>query len=360
MVLRSARRASSAPGYWILTATSRPSDHTALCTWPMLAEATGASSNEVNRSRHLVPSWASSTRCTLLAGIGGASFCSLVSASRYGSPNSSGIAASITDNAWPTFIAPPLSSPRTVNNWLAAFSISSAWTSSFDLPVSRLPNPSAARPAKPTGMLASFALRAALLRLMSATSPSSMTGGPWPPSIWQHVLSARTQWMSRPLSHHDRAGVDVELQRGVQRLRRSGSRTGVRPADRADHPVDLAERHRRRGQQGRAVGHADGVAQLCGDGRPRRVAVPAVQIRTPQAAGNAGDDQRTDQADAVAHPDREVGDALAVQVAQHPRVGDQVVGQHHQVGFGGSHRRVRLAALLDPRARTAQRLDQQF
>ena len=82
MVFRSARSASSAPGYWILTATSRPSDQTALCTWPMLADAMGVSSNEVNRSRHLVPSWASSTRCTFAAGSGGASFCSLVSASR--------------------------------------------------------------------------------------------------------------------------------------------------------------------------------------------------------------------------------------------------------------------------------------
>ena len=85
------------------------------------------------------------------------------------------MAASITDSAWPTFIAPPLSSPRTVNSWLAAFSISSALTSSFDLPVSRLPNPSAARPAIPTGRLASLALRAARPRLMSDTPPSSMT-----------------------------------------------------------------------------------------------------------------------------------------------------------------------------------------
>jgi hypothetical protein len=35
------------PGYrWILTATSRPSDHTARCTWLMLAEATGLSSKD--------------------------------------------------------------------------------------------------------------------------------------------------------------------------------------------------------------------------------------------------------------------------------------------------------------------------
>ena len=82
MVFRSARSASSAPGYWILTATSRPSAHTPLCTCPMLAEATGVSSKEVNRSRHFVPSWPSSIRCTFGADSGGASFCSLVSASR--------------------------------------------------------------------------------------------------------------------------------------------------------------------------------------------------------------------------------------------------------------------------------------
>jgi hypothetical protein len=85
------------------------------------------------------------------------------------------MAASITDSACPTFIAPPLSSPSTVNNCWAALSMSSALTSSLDMPVSRLPKPSAARPAMPTGRLASFALRAARPRLISATSPSSTT-----------------------------------------------------------------------------------------------------------------------------------------------------------------------------------------
>ena len=46
------------------------------------AEATGVSSKEANRARHLVPSRPSSTRCTFSADMGGASFCSLVSASR--------------------------------------------------------------------------------------------------------------------------------------------------------------------------------------------------------------------------------------------------------------------------------------
>lgn len=104
--------------------------------------------------------------------------------------------------------------------------------------------------------------------------------------------------MFRPLPRHDRAGVDVEFQRRVQCLRRCG----IRPANRPDHPIDLAERQRRRRQQGRPIGDADGVAQLRGDGGPRRVTVSAVQIRTPQAAGDAGNDQRTDQAGAIARP----------------------------------------------------------
>ena len=79
-----------------------------------------------------------------------------------------------------------------------------------------------------------------------------------------------------------------------------------------------------------------------------------------EAAGHTGDDQRADQAGAVAHPHREMRDALTVQVAQHARVGDEVVGQHHQVGVRRSHRGVRLVALLDPGARTPQPLGQQF
>src|ERR1700756_2396505 len=268
IVFRSARRASSAPGYWILTATSRPSCHTALCTCPMLADATGVSSNELNRSRHLVPSCWSSTRCTLAVGSGGASFCSFVNASRDGSPYTSGIAASSTDSAWPTFMAPPLSSPRTVNSWGAAFSSSSAWTSSRDLPVNRLPNPSAARPAKPTGMLASFALRAARPRLMSATHPSSMTVDTLCCLSAHSRASAGAQRMPGPLTRDDGAGVDVELQSGVERRgrRRIGHR--LAPAHRRDHPVHLAERQGRGRQQGGPVGHPDGVAQLGGYCRP--------------------------------------------------------------------------------------------
>ena len=91
---RSALSAAPAPGYWILTATSRPSFHTARCTWPMLAAAAARSSNISNLARHPVPSCSAINRLTVAGGIGGAAFCSLASASRYGSAYSSGMPAS--------------------------------------------------------------------------------------------------------------------------------------------------------------------------------------------------------------------------------------------------------------------------
>jgi hypothetical protein len=43
-----------------------------------------------------------------------------------------------------------------------------------------------------------------------------------------------------------------------------------------------------------------------------------------QATGYAGADQRPHQTGAIAHPNRKVRDALAMQIAHHARVGDQV------------------------------------
>ena len=81
--LRSDIRASAAPGYWIFTATSRPSRQTPLCTWPIEAEAAGTSSN----STSLVlaqrgPSSRARISCTRSAPIGGPDSCSLVSVAR--------------------------------------------------------------------------------------------------------------------------------------------------------------------------------------------------------------------------------------------------------------------------------------
>ena len=104
-----------------------------------------------------------------------------------------------------------------------------------------------------------------------------------------------------------------------------------RRAHRRDDAVDLVERQRRGRQHGRPVGGADGVAQLGGDGGPARVAVAAMQVGASQAAGHAGHHQRPDQTGAVANPHRQVRDPGGVQVAHHPRIGDQVVRQHDEV-----------------------------
>ena len=74
--------ALSAPGYWIFTATGRPSFQTARCTWPMLAAAAGLSSKDWNLRRQCLPKLSASTACTFSAGSAGAASCSLVSVAR--------------------------------------------------------------------------------------------------------------------------------------------------------------------------------------------------------------------------------------------------------------------------------------
>ena len=81
--LRSESSAWAAPGYWIFTATSRPSRHTPLWTWPIEAGAAGTSSN----STSLVlaqrgPSSRARISWTRSAPIGGPASCSLVSVAR--------------------------------------------------------------------------------------------------------------------------------------------------------------------------------------------------------------------------------------------------------------------------------------
>jgi hypothetical protein len=171
--VRSASSARPAPGYWTLTATARPSCQTPRCTWPMLAAAAGLSSNDANAFRHSGSSSSASTRCTCATGNGGAESWSFVSAARYGFASSSGKAASNTLSAWPSFIAPPLSSPSTRKICSAVRCWSSLATISAGRPPMRLPRPSVARPATPRGSEASFAVRVTALRGMSATRPSS-------------------------------------------------------------------------------------------------------------------------------------------------------------------------------------------
>ena len=94
----------------------------------------------------------------------------MTSASRNGAAYSSGTAASNTLSAWPNFMAPPLSSPSTANSCSALRAIIWAEISSLSPPTSRRPQPAAARPATPSGRLASFAVRAAVRRGMSVTA----------------------------------------------------------------------------------------------------------------------------------------------------------------------------------------------
>ena len=53
--------ASAIPGYWTLTATSRPSRSVARCTWPIEAEAIGCSPKSANVSARLPPRSSSTT-----------------------------------------------------------------------------------------------------------------------------------------------------------------------------------------------------------------------------------------------------------------------------------------------------------
>ncbi|WP_372506044.1 hypothetical protein [Actinomadura madurae] len=106
---------------------------------------------------------------TVAAGSGGAASCSLVSVARYGPAISGGSAASKIESIWPSFIAPPLSSPSTVNSCSAVRVWISIATASADRPKVRFPMPRAVRPAKPMGRDASFADRVTARRGRSLT-----------------------------------------------------------------------------------------------------------------------------------------------------------------------------------------------
>ncbi|CAB5045677.1 unannotated protein [freshwater metagenome] len=156
---RSANKAPAAPGYCTFTATSRPSCQTARCTWPIEAAAAGSSSKDVKRSRQFSPNDSRSTWYTDSIAIGGAESWSFVSDSRYGPATSSGRTDSKTLSACPNFMAPPLSSPRTLKICSAVFAWACAVASCADMPPKRLPNPIARRPTWRIGRAAIRALR---------------------------------------------------------------------------------------------------------------------------------------------------------------------------------------------------------
>ena len=244
---RSERSALAAPGYWILTATSVPSDHVARCTWPIDAAAAGTSSNVGSCSRQAGPSSASSTRCTTPGGIGGAASWSLVRVSRYGPAISSGRAASKMLIACPNFIAPPLSWPSTLKTWSAVRRCTSSRTASAGAPPSRRPTPSVVRPAKPTGSDASFTPRAKAL-LGSDWRGRGLSSGTPLRIVADGCSGGRKQSTGAPVVERDRPGdAGVVLRSECEHL--TGSSRARSGGDRQHLDRDLgrgseANRHR--------------------------------------------------------------------------------------------------------------------
>ena len=107
---RSSSIAAPTPGNCTFTATSRPSVVTARCTWPMLADATGRSSQTWNTRSGSSPSSSRTTSAARLGAIGAASAWSDASAAWA----SSGRASTMKLTSWPTFISTPFISPSSL------------------------------------------------------------------------------------------------------------------------------------------------------------------------------------------------------------------------------------------------------
>ena len=310
--------ALSAPGYCTFTATTRPSCQTALCTWPIDAAAAGLSSNSAKRARQSSPS--SSRRIAWIdsAGSGGAASCSLVRAARYGPATSSGIAASKMLMAWPIFMAPPLSSPRTWNICSAVRACSSACTISAGLPPIRLPNPHAVRPRAPPGPRRSA-------RCASGRSSGSRARA----HCRLHGRAARGH-VRRPATGSRRG--DAGDGPRAARSRRAGAGRGRNRTSPRGAGASVHRRTRSRGLSGgqlheqrvlrRARHCTHRVRPLHGQQRPRRVGVPPMQVGAAQARGESGHDQRADDGAIAQHPQVQVRQVLqrVVEAAGHVRV----------------------------------------
>ena len=162
--------------------------------------------------------------------------------------------------AWPNFMAPPLSSPRVRKICSAVRACISAATASADRPPTRLPIPSAARPAMPRGRAASRALRATVRRGRSLTQP------------WSHRRARRG------------AGGSGGPPAGPG----SATRAGVRPARRSRTPG------------GRTTG-ATRSPRAC----PTRTSTPARRVRRPrrrERAASPAVDRRRGGRPGPAHP----------------------------------------------------------
>ncbi len=227
----------------------------------------------------------------------GADSCSRVRVARYGPAISGGSAASKIDSAWPSLSAPPLSSPSTrkicsaVRCWISCATISAG------RPPSRLPRPSAVRPARPTGRrrqlggaghgTARQVAGGSLMLPLSAT----VRGGRDPPHPQRRNPCTRPVGPDGIRRHQEPAG-DLARPRGSRSLAaaaRSGGATaspaGPAPGSRSRPAGRRGREHRRARRPGRPAparrlgGHGGGQGRVAGG-------------RVGGAAAELGQDQR--------------------------------------------------------------------
>ena len=108
MLRRSVSTASAIPGYWTLTATSRPSFVVARWTWPIEAAANASGSNSAKAWLTGISSSSFMSFSIALNGSGGTSSRRDASVALNSSRSDSGMAVNSTvESTWPIFIAAP-------------------------------------------------------------------------------------------------------------------------------------------------------------------------------------------------------------------------------------------------------------
>src|SRR3954454_77610 len=131
MLRRSVSTPSATPGYWTLTATSRPARVVARWTWPIDAAATGSAEKAAKWSLRRPPRSCSTTRRTALGSAGGTASRSAARRSLNASRSPSGTRSQTTvERTWPIFMAAPFIWPSWATRSSAAASAHSPRASS--------------------------------------------------------------------------------------------------------------------------------------------------------------------------------------------------------------------------------------
>src|SRR5690625_2096359 len=258
----------------------------------------------------------------------GAESCNRVSAARYAPANCSGMAASNTDSAWPNFIAPPLSSPKTRNTCSAVRSWTSVVTNSAGRPPMRRPIPIVARPAAPSGREANLAVRATAFRATSLTLPL------WPLALAADVAgrSARPPAAARrmrfPTAASRKPVGQCDLDGGVVQPTHAGVEVVqcVLDGEAGHHrrQTDITGVRYRAAPPNRSVQHRQ-------EPRPLRVALGAVQVMASQARGSAWLDEGPDDTHGLDDLDHEMRHAVAQEGHRDRSVGKVLGRDDHEV-----------------------------